>query len=216
MLRPRATRAFKRDWKRAGRRGKHLATLQTVMRHLTNEERLEAPFRDHKLAGDWQGFRECHIRAGLALDLPCRRRRDHLRSNRRPRGPVRRVAARRGIGHTSPWLVCRLVCRLRATSKPTSAVPQLGTSRGLSTSFNELTTWCLTFRLGQGALQACAFSPSAQIMLVCTFVCTVGYTKGAKTRKGSLHPWRTTMHTHTYLAKHSRSRRRLQTRCSPN
>ena len=31
------------------------------MRQLTNEEQLAMVFRDHKLAGDWQGFRECHI-----------------------------------------------------------------------------------------------------------------------------------------------------------
>jgi mRNA interferase YafQ len=61
MLRPRATRAFKRDWRRAGRRGEDLEKLEAVMRHLMNEEPLEVRFRDHKLAGDWQEFRECHI-----------------------------------------------------------------------------------------------------------------------------------------------------------
>ena len=61
MLRPRATRAFKKDWKRAGRRGKDLDTLDTVMRCLTNEEPLDPRFRDHKLTGGWKGFRECHL-----------------------------------------------------------------------------------------------------------------------------------------------------------
>jgi mRNA interferase YafQ len=52
MLRPRFTGSFKRDRKRAGRRGKDLDKLDTVMRHLANEEPLEHRFRDHKLSGD--------------------------------------------------------------------------------------------------------------------------------------------------------------------
>jgi mRNA interferase YafQ len=51
----------KKDWKRATRRGKDLDTLDTLMRRLANEEQLEPRFRDHKLSGDWQGFRECHV-----------------------------------------------------------------------------------------------------------------------------------------------------------
>jgi mRNA interferase YafQ len=31
------------------------------MRRLANEEQLEPQFRDHKLSGEWQGFRECHV-----------------------------------------------------------------------------------------------------------------------------------------------------------
>jgi mRNA interferase YafQ len=50
-----------KDWKRAIRRGKDLDTLDAVMRRLANEEQLEPRFRDHKLSGDWQGFRECHV-----------------------------------------------------------------------------------------------------------------------------------------------------------
>ncbi|HEY6157251.1 MAG TPA: type II toxin-antitoxin system YafQ family toxin [Gemmatimonadales bacterium] len=61
MLRPRATSAFKKDWKRAARRGKDLDTLDALMRRLANEEQLEPRFRDHKLSGEWQGFRECHV-----------------------------------------------------------------------------------------------------------------------------------------------------------
>ncbi len=61
MLRPRATNAFKKDWKRATRRGKDPDTLDALMRRLANQEQLEPRFRDHKLSGDWQGFRECHV-----------------------------------------------------------------------------------------------------------------------------------------------------------
>ncbi len=61
MLRPRFTGAFKKDRKRAGRRGKDLDKLDTVMRHLASEEQLEPRFRDHKLSGEWKDFQECHI-----------------------------------------------------------------------------------------------------------------------------------------------------------
>ncbi len=61
MLRPRSTGAFRKDRKRADRRGKDLKKLDTVMRRLANAEHLEARHRDHKLTGPWQDFRECHI-----------------------------------------------------------------------------------------------------------------------------------------------------------
>ena len=67
MLRPRATSAFKKDWKRAGRRGKELAKLDRVMQRLANEERLEPQLRDHQLTGVWEGFRECHLESDWLL-----------------------------------------------------------------------------------------------------------------------------------------------------
>lgn len=70
MLRPRATSAFRKDWKRATRRGKDLDTLDALMRRLANEEQLEPRFRDHKLSGNWQGFRECHVAPDWLLIYP--------------------------------------------------------------------------------------------------------------------------------------------------
>ena len=67
MLRPRATSTFKKDWKRAGRRGKDLERLDRVMRRLAGEERLEPQLRDHKLSGVWEGFRECHLESDWLL-----------------------------------------------------------------------------------------------------------------------------------------------------
>lgn len=61
MLRPRLTGAFKKDWKRADRRGKELDKLDSIMRRLAKEEQLEARCRDHKLSGEWKDFRECHV-----------------------------------------------------------------------------------------------------------------------------------------------------------
>ena len=65
MLHPRFTGAFKRDRKRAGRRGKTLEKLDDLIRRLAREEKLEAHFRDHKLGGEWNDFRECHLELGL-------------------------------------------------------------------------------------------------------------------------------------------------------
>ena len=61
MLHPRFTGAFKRDRERAGRRGKTLEKLDDLIRRLAREEKLEAHFRDHKLGGEWNDFRECHL-----------------------------------------------------------------------------------------------------------------------------------------------------------
>jgi mRNA interferase YafQ len=61
MLHPRFTGAFKRDRKRAGRRGKTLEKLDDLICRLTREEKLEPHFRDHKLGGEWNDFRECHL-----------------------------------------------------------------------------------------------------------------------------------------------------------
>jgi mRNA interferase YafQ len=67
MLRLGFTGIFKRDRKRAGRRGKPLDKLDDLMRRLANEEKLEARFRDHKLSGEWEDFRECHIEPDWVL-----------------------------------------------------------------------------------------------------------------------------------------------------
>lgn len=61
MLRSRATGAFRRDRKRADRRGKDLGKLDSIMRRLANEEAPERRYRDHTLTGAWDGFRECHM-----------------------------------------------------------------------------------------------------------------------------------------------------------
>lgn len=61
MLRPRFTGAFKKDRRRAERRGKNLEKLDGLMRRLANEERLEPRFHDHKLSGESSDCRECHM-----------------------------------------------------------------------------------------------------------------------------------------------------------
>ena len=53
--------AFKRDLRRAKKRGRNLTSLYDVLTLLAREEPLGEKYRDHALTGDYKGFRECHI-----------------------------------------------------------------------------------------------------------------------------------------------------------
>ncbi len=61
MLPIRPTSRFKRDLKRSARQGQDLDKLKHVLETLAVPEALPPEFRDHKLKGKWQDFRECHI-----------------------------------------------------------------------------------------------------------------------------------------------------------
>jgi mRNA interferase YafQ len=52
---------FKRDVRRAQKRGKEMARLKAVLLLLIEEKPLPASYRDHPLKGDWHGFRDLHI-----------------------------------------------------------------------------------------------------------------------------------------------------------
>lgn len=52
---------FRKDVKRAEKRGKDMAKLRTVLTLLANETPLPTEYRDHALRGDWIGFRDLHI-----------------------------------------------------------------------------------------------------------------------------------------------------------
>jgi addiction module RelE/StbE family toxin len=58
------TGAFKKDRKRAGRRGKTLEKLDDLIRRLARGEKLEARFRDHKLSGESGDSEWFHKNAG--------------------------------------------------------------------------------------------------------------------------------------------------------
>ena len=62
-----ATTQFKKDYKKAKKRGLDLSELQAVLDKLCAEEQLEERHRDHSLAGNYIGFRECHIRPDWLL-----------------------------------------------------------------------------------------------------------------------------------------------------
>lgn len=61
------TSQFKKDHKRAKRRGLDMSELRTVLESLSNEETLEKRYRDHALVGRYIGFRECHVRPDWLL-----------------------------------------------------------------------------------------------------------------------------------------------------
>ncbi len=58
---------FKKDLKLAQKRGYDLEKLKRVIDALANGEALEEKYRDHALAGNYGGFRECHIQPDWLL-----------------------------------------------------------------------------------------------------------------------------------------------------
>ena len=61
MLSVRYTTQFKKDLKRARRRGKDLVKLKAVIELLITRETLPERYRDHELTGKLKGMRDCHI-----------------------------------------------------------------------------------------------------------------------------------------------------------
>jgi mRNA interferase YafQ len=53
--------AFKKDVKRAQKRGKDMERLKAVIVLLLSDETLPERLRDHPLRGDWIGYRDLHI-----------------------------------------------------------------------------------------------------------------------------------------------------------
>ena len=58
---------FKRDLKLASKRGLETSFLQDAIMCLMQEKPLPERFHAHALSGNWQGFRECHIRPDWLL-----------------------------------------------------------------------------------------------------------------------------------------------------
>lgn len=67
MLELRYSNQFKKDFKRAKKRGLPLDRLKWILGELANEHKLDAKYRDHDLTGDYVGFRECHIQPDWLL-----------------------------------------------------------------------------------------------------------------------------------------------------
>jgi mRNA interferase YafQ len=55
------TKQFKKDIKRARKRGKDLGKLGEIIRVLAAGGTLQEKHRDHALTGEWIGSRDCHI-----------------------------------------------------------------------------------------------------------------------------------------------------------
>lgn len=57
----RPTTKFQKDLKRIQKRGYNISLLTEVIKKLANGEQLPEKNKDHNLAGEFSGCRECHI-----------------------------------------------------------------------------------------------------------------------------------------------------------
>ena len=62
-----ATSQFKRDYKRAMKRGLNMEWLDRIITALAMGEALPEKNRDHALSGQWSGHRECHVQPDWLL-----------------------------------------------------------------------------------------------------------------------------------------------------
>lgn len=67
MLDVRYSAQFKKDFKRAKKRGLPLQELKEVLKILAAEKPLDETYCDHALKGKYVSFRECHIRPDWLL-----------------------------------------------------------------------------------------------------------------------------------------------------
>ncbi len=63
----RITNSCKRDIKKAEKQGKNINLLFEVIDLLSEGKTLEPKFKDHKLVGQYEGKRECHIEPDFLL-----------------------------------------------------------------------------------------------------------------------------------------------------
>ncbi len=61
------TAAFKKSYKLMKKRGFNMEELDTVVDILRRGQALDDKYRDHSLAGNYTGFRECHIKPNWLL-----------------------------------------------------------------------------------------------------------------------------------------------------
>lgn len=63
------TKQFKKDWKRLSHSGRYdmRRLKETLLLIIANDGPLPPEYLDHELAGDWKGFRECHVGGDFLL-----------------------------------------------------------------------------------------------------------------------------------------------------
>jgi mRNA interferase YafQ len=61
LLTPVWSARFRRDVKRAEKRGKDMTKLKEALTVLIEQKSLPASYADHPLKGDWKGFRDLHL-----------------------------------------------------------------------------------------------------------------------------------------------------------
>lgn len=68
MLKLEPSSRYKKDVKRLQKNPNFKESeLRHVVITLMNEKPLEAKYLDHRLSGDWDGYRECHVQNDLLL-----------------------------------------------------------------------------------------------------------------------------------------------------
>jgi len=61
------TTQFKKDYKRVKKQNKNLDKLKDIVNILVAGQKLDPKYRDHQLAGQWSGHRDCHIEPDWVL-----------------------------------------------------------------------------------------------------------------------------------------------------
>lgn len=58
---------FKKDYKKIKSQGKDTSELELLIEKLLHHEKLDIKYKDHKLAGRWKNFHDCHIEPDWVL-----------------------------------------------------------------------------------------------------------------------------------------------------
>ena len=66
-LTPVKSAQFKKDVKKARKRGKDLDKLKSLLSLLIHQTTLPEAYQDHQLRGNWKGYRDAHIEPGWLL-----------------------------------------------------------------------------------------------------------------------------------------------------
>lgn len=61
------TARFKKAYNRVKKRGANIAEIEYVINELRCGRKLAEKYQDHKLTGDLEGYRECHVRPDWLL-----------------------------------------------------------------------------------------------------------------------------------------------------
>ena len=67
MLKLKTTNRFEKDYRKAHRSKRDMVRLKQTMSWIANEQLLPPELRDHKLIGNYQGRRECHLASDWLL-----------------------------------------------------------------------------------------------------------------------------------------------------
>ena len=67
MLKLKTTNRFEKDYRKAHKSGRKMLRIKRTMSWIANEQSLPPELRDHKLIGNYQGRRECHLASDWLL-----------------------------------------------------------------------------------------------------------------------------------------------------